>query len=226
VPKLALSMTDDYRPFIHPTIHAARQLLSHLYQSAQSPLPQLPSLTKPQVQHLLLLALRNMSTPQELDYHTSSQIANLPPQDAAVVLAHAESPTADPRLINFPSVLIRLRIIQAGPQFDLTSFIASVFQSARIYGQTADFHAWEMPSEFWTAWATAIPGGKIYCASLTEWRRRDGHRGVSVQDLLMGYEEPRSRRTDSVGYPPGWRFARKRTPSPPLSVGSQNSSRR
>lgn len=162
----------------------------------------------------MLLALRNMSTPQEQEYYQSLQISNLAPEDSAVVLAHARSPGADPRITFFPSVLLRLRMIQAGPSFDITSFVASVFQEAKIFGQTADFHAWEMPREFWMAWQDAMPGGAVYCGSLAEWRRRDGHVGASVQDVLMGCEPSRSRRTDQVGYPPGWRFARQETPTP------------
>lgn len=63
-----------------------------------------------------------------------------------------------------------------------------------------------MPSAYWDEWGGWFPRGREYCESLSDWRRRDGHLGSTVVEMILGLEGPIARRGDGIGRPLGWLF--------------------
>lgn len=195
---------------LHPAILACRSLLLSLLPTPLPfRLPPLPPL-EPAHQKLLLLALTALVPQADQSMFHQRQLKFIPAEDAKRLLQYQSEPTtADARLILFPIAIMRAKIVQAlqtGREPDITRFINDTLCHARIFGATLDPDAWEMPTEYWDVWESWIPRGKAYCHSLSKWRRRDGHRGASVLEMILGMEKDHSRRTDPVGKPPNWTF--------------------
>jgi len=224
-------------PAIHPSILAARNIISSLPRHTTFPQPSLPRLN-PEQQHTLLTALANLYPPATQHFYLARQIKSLPPPYAKALLTYQTRPDPDPRLLMFPIAILRATIvahldqhhhpfdIPSGPPFDLTfdlpfeppfdlpsnppfnltAFINATLSHARVFGNPLDPEGWEMPDQFWEEWGDWFPPGQKYCASLKEWRRRDGHGGSTVWEMIMGMEgEKGRRREDPVGWPEGWK---------------------
>lgn len=193
----------------HPSLITARSLLLTLLSNPMTfPLPRFPPLSPPH-QHLILIALSHFSPPTISDHFQSQQLKSLPPNESKILLEYQSSPIADPRLVLFPIAILRAHIVsffRKGLPFDITSFINSTFLHARIFGVPLDPDAWELPGEYWDEWGGWFPQGREYCHSLGRWRRRDGHVGSTLLEMILGFEKRGSRREDAVGRPPGWTF--------------------
>jgi hypothetical protein len=159
---------------------------------------------------LLLLALTVLVPTADQAMFHQRQLKFIPAHDAKRLLQYQSDPAkADARLVLFPIAIMRAKIVQAvmeGRNPDVSRFVNDTLSQARIFGATLDPDAWEMPAEYWDRWETWIPRGKAYCHSLSKWRRRDGHRGSSVMEMILGLETKHARRTDPVGKPPNWTF--------------------
>lgn len=137
------------------------------------------------------------------------QLKFIPAEDAKRLLQYQSDPNADTRLVLFPIAIMRAKAVQAimdGRDMDVTAFINETLADARIFGATLDPDAWEMSVGYWDVWEGWIPRGKAYCHSLSKWRRRDGHTGSSVLEMILGLEGEHARRSDPVGKPPNWTF--------------------
>ena len=192
----------------HPSIRMARSLLlSILPNPLTFPLPPLLSNLSPSQQQIILDAISHLSSPSISHHFGAQQLRLLPAADAKIILEYQSSANADPRLVLLPIAILRAHIIaiqSKHPEFDLHSFISDTLSSARIFGVPLDPDAWEMSDAFWDAWEGWVPGGREYCRSLAEWRRRDGHIGSTVVEIILGLERPAARRGDAVGRPRGW----------------------
>lgn len=202
------------RPALHPSVHTARILLLSLCADPPSTTPTLPRLNSQQ-QIIILTALSNLSPPYICETFRARQLSSLCAIDAKLLLEYQSSFQSDLRLILFPIAILRARVIQAvqayPAAFDVTAFISSTLASARIYGDPLDTDAWELPDRYWDEWEQWFPRGRAYCHSLSDWRRRDGHVGSTVVEMICGLEgdqgeKERRRRVDPVGKPPGWIF--------------------
>nr|XP_018999086.1 uncharacterized protein I203_08401 [Kwoniella mangroviensis CBS 8507]OCF62547.1 hypothetical protein I203_08401 [Kwoniella mangroviensis CBS 8507] len=196
----------------HASVYTARiLLLSILPQpvSLDNP-PLLPDLSKEQ-QQIILTALSNLSPPEVADQFRSTQLKDLSAEDAKLLLEYQSSLHSDLRLVLFPIAILRaatIRIYKANPSTsNLTHFISTTLREARIFGNPLDPDAWEMPDTFWDQWGGWFPPGRAYCASLSAWRRRDGHTGSTVVEMILGLKgEKLKRREGWVGKPPGWKM--------------------
>ena len=194
----------------HPSIRMARSLLLSILPSPLPfPLPPLSKNLSPSQQQIILIAISHLSPPSISHHFRAQQIRLLPAADAKLILEYQSSPKSDPRLVLLPIAILRAHIIAAllrNPGFDLHSFISDTLSRARIFGVPLDPDAWEMSDSFWDEWEGWVPRGREYCRSLAEWRRRDGHVGSTVVELILGLERPVARRGDAVGRPRGWSF--------------------
>ncbi|WVF69477.1 hypothetical protein IAT40_004254 [Kwoniella sp. CBS 6097] len=201
----------------HPSVYTARILLLSLLSQPIDPYnpPDLPLLMGSQ-QQIILTALCNLSPPHVAEEFRAGQLRDLSPDDAKVLLEYQSSFNSDVRLVLFPIAILRaavIRVSRSDPSFDLTAFVSSTLSEAVVYGDPLDPDAWEMPETFWDKWERYFPLGREYCASIADWRRRDGHTGSSVVEMIIGTENAslamggvEKRRKDRVGKPPGWKF--------------------
>ena len=137
--------------------------------------------------------------------HHRRQLTYLPPAEVDRLMSYQSDPDADSRLVLFPIAILRARAVSLLSEgLDVTRFINDILQHVHIFGPTLDTDAWELPAPFWDKYDQLVPGGRQYCGSLETWRRRDGHTGSSILELILGLESPLSRRDDPVGKPPGW----------------------
>ncbi|OCF38264.1 hypothetical protein I317_07978 [Kwoniella heveanensis CBS 569] len=203
-------------PTPHPAVYTARVLLHSLLPQPIDPYnpPDLPWLSVSQ-QQIILTALSNLSPSHVAEDFRGWQLRGLSPDDAKVLLEYQSSLHSDVRVVLFPIAVLRaavIRVVQSNPTFDLTTFISSTLTEARVYGDPLDPDAWEMPGTYWDKWEVYFPPGRAYCHSIAEWRRRDGHTGSSVVEMILGTENAylevgiEKRRKDRVGKPPGWKF--------------------
>lgn len=196
-------------PRVHPSVYTARQILLSLLPSPLPfPLPPLPPLD-PSLQRLLLVALTNLVPPQHQAMFHQRQLKYLPAQDAKVLLEYQAQPETDARLILLPVAILRAKIVKRlsdGLDFDISSFVNDTLSKARLFGSTLDPDAWEMPDDFWDDWEDYFAKGRSYCASLSKWRRKDGHSGSTVMEMILGVEGEMSRREEPLGKPPNWTF--------------------
>ena len=198
-------------PDTHPATLASREVLHAILPAPLPiPLPQLPTLDAWQ-QRLLLLALTALVPEKDQAMYHQRQLKFLPAEDAKRLLQYQADPTADPRLVLFPIAILRAKFVQALQdgelgEDDITHFVNDTLSSARIYGATLDPDAWELPPRYWDKWEKWVPRGRAYCHSLCGWRRRDGHGGSGVAEMVLGLEAGGSRRRDPVGKPPNWTF--------------------
>ena len=203
-------MQDITTPSIHPSIITARSLLLSILPSPLPySIPSLPTNILPAHQQILLIAISNLSPSMISQHFTSLQLKQLPPAESKILLEYQSSPDADLRLVLLPIAILRARIVQAqhkGLQFDITRFITSTLSQAKIFGIPLDPDAWEMPENYWDEWEHWFPRGREYCDSFSKWRRRDGHVGCTVVEMILGLEPPNSRRNDAIGRPPGLTF--------------------
>ncbi|KAL7423566.1 hypothetical protein Q5752_001146 [Cryptotrichosporon argae] len=95
--------------------------------------------------------------------------------------------------------------------FEINDFFESTFSLARVFGAPVDPDAWELPTAYWDKWGACFPGGREYCHSIAAHRRRDGHAGSTVVEMLMGREAPGARREGPVGKPKGWKMSELKT---------------
>jgi hypothetical protein len=194
---------------LHPAVLACRSLLlSLLPNPLPYPLPPLPPL-EPAHQKLLLLALTALVPQAEQSMFHQRQLKFIPAEDAKRLLQYQADPASDARLVLFPIAIMRAKAVQclmAGRDMDVTAFVNDTLANARIFGATLDPDAWEMGNDYWDVWNSWIPRGREYCHSLSKWRRRDGHTGATVVEMILGMEGAHSRRTDPVGKPPNWTF--------------------
>ncbi|WVQ98361.1 hypothetical protein IAU59_005484 [Kwoniella sp. CBS 9459] len=203
-------------PTPHPSVYTARICLLSLLPQAIDPVspPSLPPLAESQ-QQIILTALSNLSPPHVAEQFRASQLRDLIPDDAKLLLEYQSSLHSDVRLVLFPIAILRaavIRVSRSDPTFDLTTFISSTLREAIVFGDPLDPDAWEMPETFWDRWENYFPLGREYCSSIASWRRRDGHAGSSVVEMILGTESGHTvvrgekRRKDRVGKPPGWKF--------------------
>lgn len=201
----------------HSSVLTARSLLLGLYPNPLPfPIPPLPALT-PQHQQILLVALSNLSPPHVAEHFRSRQLRTLPATDAKIILEYQSSPFADPRLVLFPIAILRARVIaylKKGMPIDVSDFISHTLRLARVFGDPLDPDAWEMPDPFWDTWEQWFPGGREYCGSLKSWRRREGHVGSTVEEMILGIEGENGRMKEEVGKPPGWKLPAAAAPPP------------
>jgi hypothetical protein len=188
-----------------PSVFTARSGLLHHYPSpVPFPLPRLPDLA-PQHRQILLVALTRLSPPGVAEQFRTRQLRGLPSSDAKAILEY-QSSSADPLLVLFPVAILRARVIshlkRRLPR-NLTHFITQTLRMVRVFGDPLDPDAWEMPDEYWDVWSCWFPRGREYCCSLRSWRRRHGHRGSQIVEMLMGAEGEGARMKE-VGKPPGW----------------------
>ncbi|ORY30205.1 hypothetical protein BCR39DRAFT_529973 [Naematelia encephala] len=196
----------------HPSVLVARQLLLFIYPSPLPfPLPPLPLDLAPNHQQIILTALSHLCPAHISQSFLAAQISSLPPSYAKILLTYQASPTADSRLNLFPIAILRacvISILDQGIPFDLSGFISHTLSAARIFGNPLDTDAWEMPGQFWDTWEAWFDKGRKFCDSLSAWRRRDGHTGSTVAEMILGLETEGARRTGKVGRPVGWSFAK------------------
>ena len=194
---------------LHPSITTARIMLLSLFPAPLPfPLPPLPELT-PAQQQVILVALCHLTPPHIAETLRARQLRSLPDSLAKLLLEYQSSDSSDLRLVLFPVTIIRVTIVgflKQGLPFDFTRFVQDTLSTSRLFGVPLDPDAWEMSEEFWEQWEGWIKGGRQYCGSLNAWRRRDGHSGSTVVEMILGMEGDMSRRSDAVGKPPGWSF--------------------
>ncbi|WWC59801.1 uncharacterized protein I303_102363 [Kwoniella dejecticola CBS 10117] len=208
--EMEMGMTD---PTPHPSVYTARILLRSVLPqpiTLHDP-PILPDLFKEQ-QQIILTALSNLYPPEVSDKFRFAQMKGLAPEDAKCLLEYQSSLSVDSRLVLFPIAILRaavIRIIKSKKEgFYLTAFNNSALKEARVFGNPLDPDAWEMPDTFWDQWGGWFPLGREYCASISAWRRRDGHVGSGVVEMILGLKgESVRRREDWVGKPPGWKMS-------------------
>nr|XP_019046783.1 hypothetical protein I302_03386 [Kwoniella bestiolae CBS 10118]OCF25713.1 hypothetical protein I302_03386 [Kwoniella bestiolae CBS 10118] len=203
------SLTDSIP---HASVYTARILLLSILPQPilLNYTPVLPDLFKEQ-QQIVLTALSSLSPPEVAEEFRSRQLKGLSNEDAKLLLEYQSSSQADLRLVLFPIAILRaatIRVHKVNPgTFNLPRFISSTLREARIFGNPLDPDAWEMPDSFWDQWGHWFPPGRAYCASLSAWRRRDGHTGSTVIEMILGLKgEKDKRRIDWVGKPPGWKM--------------------
>lgn len=158
---------------------------------------------------MILLALTALVPPGDQLLFYQRQLRFIPAEDAKRILQYQSDPHSDPRLILFPIAIMRAKAAQAlmtGRPLDVTRFIDVILSHARIFGATLDPDAWELGDAYWDSWQGLVPRGRAYCRSLHAWRRRDGHVGSTVAEMILGVEPPNGRRKDPVGKPPNWSF--------------------
>lgn len=100
-----------------------------------------------------------------------------------------------------PIAILQARILtflEDGLPFNITAFISHVLADAKVFGDTADSDAWEMSSTFWDVWAGWFKAGRSYCVSLASWRRRYGHKGATMLEILLGKEGRGSRMKEEL----------------------------
>lgn len=194
---------------IHPSVYTARILLRALLAN-QTNIPishcVLPPLT-PSQQMILLNAIYNLTTPALRDEINLVQARNLPNMLMKRILDYANLPDADLRVVLMPIAILRARVIgflEEKLPFDITAFISHVLADGRIFGDTADPDAWEMSGLFWDVWGGWFKAGRAYCTSMSGWRRREGHTGANVIEILLGLEGSHSRMEGMIGKPEGW----------------------
>jgi hypothetical protein len=192
------SPTDLTTPTLHPSIHTARILLrSLLADQTHIPISHciLPPLT-PSQQHIILTAIYNLTTPWLRDVVNEAQFRLLPGEMTKAMLQYSHSSQADLRVVLMPIAILRGRIVgflKEGLPFDVTAFISHVLADGRVFGDTADPDSWEMSSTFWDVWGGWFKAGRAFCSSMSRWRRRFGHQGANVIEILLGLEGEHSR---------------------------------
>lgn len=197
-------------PPLHPSVHTARVLLrAILADQAHVPISQclLPPLT-PSQQTIILNAIYNLTTPAFRDKVIEEQIQMMPAALTKVLLGYSHSSTADLRIVLMPIAILRARVVgflKDRLPFDVTAFVSHVLADGRIFGDTADPAAWEMSDMFWDVWGGWFKAGRKQCSSLSAWRRRHGHTGSNVIEILLGQESEGSRMSCLIGQPEGWK---------------------
>lgn len=205
-------------PPLHPSIYTARILLRILLaDQVDVPISHciLPPLN-PGQQNILLNAIYNLTIPTFRDQVNLAQSRNLPTAMIKAITDYPRRPEADLRIILLPIAILRARVVgflEEGLPFDITAFISHVLADGRIFGDTADPDAWEMSETFWDVWGGWFKAGRGYCGSMKGQRRRYGHHGANIIEILLGLEGKHSRMHELIGKPEGWKKVEVTAPS-------------